>query len=205
MKIFLFSLGLFVLALANPLAIWHPEHAALAPLAGVVGGRDIRNGERSDDSLIQVVRAVDNDIKRNSQEDLEARQIGDAIGIAADIADLITAIINAANEDDTKRSTFTQDTVAQSQKKWPSYNWVICHVQYSYDFQGNQNTDWGKSHSELPLSWFGMTIGYDLFWFKSGTFTRLGDGGYINWAYYGTVTSRENDGSIVHFAVPSGH
>ena len=36
MRIFLFSLGLFVLALANPLVIWHPEHAVLEPLPGVV-------------------------------------------------------------------------------------------------------------------------------------------------------------------------
>ncbi|KIJ90964.1 hypothetical protein K443DRAFT_14790 [Laccaria amethystina LaAM-08-1] len=211
MKIVILSLGLFVFALANPLVIRHPEHAALAPLAGVVGGREIRNGDmtqRSDNSLIQVVRAVDNNIKQNSQEGLEARQIEELIGAAIDllpyVIDFFEGLIDTANEDNSKRSNFTKDVVTQSHQKWPHYNWVICHVKYETAFDGKQNTDWGKTHQELPLSWFDMTIGYDLYWFKSGTFTRVGDGGYINWAYDGAVTSTENDGKIVHFAAHSG-
>lgn len=103
MKIFLSPLGLFVLVLANPLAIWHPVHAAFAPIAGVVGGRDIQNGDmtqRSDNSLSQVVRAIDNNIKRTPQEDVEARQIGEAIDIIDAVINLVNDIINIANEDD---------------------------------------------------------------------------------------------------------
>ena len=106
MKIFLFSLGLFVLVLANPLAIWHPVHAAFAPLAGVVDGRDIKNRDmtqRSGNSLGQVVRAIDSNIKRTPQEDLEARQIEDAIGILADVMDLVSDIIDITNEDNAVR------------------------------------------------------------------------------------------------------
>lgn len=41
MQFFLVFLGLFAIATAAPLAVRRVEHAALAPPAGVVGGRDI--------------------------------------------------------------------------------------------------------------------------------------------------------------------
>ena len=97
MKIFFSPLGLFVLVLANPLAIWHPVHAAFAPIAGVVGGRDIQNGgmtERSDNSLSQVGRAIDNNIKRTPQEG-----VAEAIDIVDAVINLVNDIINIANED----------------------------------------------------------------------------------------------------------
>ena len=84
--------------------------------------------------------------------------------------------------------------------QWPQYNWVICHTAYSIAFDGVDGTDYGHTHHELKIS-FGRTIGsvllmylqhyyflfshnllnrYDLYWAKSGTFYRYGDGGFIN-------------------------
>ena len=85
--------------------------------------------------------------------------------------------------------------------KYPEWNWVICHSPYSVGFDGVEGTDWGYTHHELGIS-FGRTIGsvlltlssiflfsfsshsllnrYDLYWAKSGTFYRYGDGGFIN-------------------------
>ena len=82
--------------------------------------------------------------------------------------------------------------------QWPHFNWVICHSPYSTAFDGVEDTDYGHTHHELKVS-FGRTIGsvlylqyfyiffshdflkrYDLYWARSGTFYRYGDGGFIN-------------------------
>jgi len=199
MKFSLIFLGLFAIATAAPLAIRRAEHAP----AGVVSGRDIQNGDmvrRSDNSLIQVVRANDDNIKRNLGENLETRQVEEAIEIVEAVVELVTGLIDAINEDNTKRGQFTIDTVTQSGEQWPGFNWVICHTDHTTAFDGTQGTDWGHTHHELDVT-FG-TIGFELYWFRSGTFTRNGDGGYLNWAYEGVVTGTENGGSVVHFARP---
>ena len=95
---------------------------------------------------------------------------------------------------------FTQTAIDDSIAKYPKFNWVICHSPYSTAFDGVEGTDWGHSHHELGIS-LGRTIGseflaylqyfsfhfshnlfyrYDLYWARSGTFYRYGDGGYIN-------------------------
>jgi hypothetical protein len=84
--------------------------------------------------------------------------------------------------------------------QWPHLNWVICHSPYSIAFDGVDGTDYGYTHHELKVA-FGRTIGsvlleylqyfcfhfshnllnrYDLYWAKSGTFYRDGDGGFVN-------------------------
>jgi len=101
MKFFLVFLGLFAVATAAPLAMRRAEHAALA-----VSGRDIQNGDmmrRSDNSLIQVVRANDDSIKRNLGEILETRQAQAAVEIVEAVVELVTGIIDMINEDNTVR------------------------------------------------------------------------------------------------------
>ena len=102
MKFSLVFLGLFAIATAAPLAIRRAEHAA----AGVVGGRDIQNGDmvrRSNNSSIQVVRANNDSIKRNLGENMETRQVEEAIEIVGAVVDLVTGIIDMVNEDNTVR------------------------------------------------------------------------------------------------------
>ena len=102
MKFSLVFLGLFAIATAAPLAIRRAEHAA----AAVVGGRDIQNGDmvrRSDNSSIQVVRANNDSIKRNLGENMETRQVEEAIEIVGAVVDLVTGIIDMVNEDNTVR------------------------------------------------------------------------------------------------------
>jgi len=136
-----------------------------------------------------------------SEKFLETRQLQAAVEIVEAVVDLVEGIIDMINEDNTKRDQFTVDTVTQSGQQWPGFNWVICHTDHTTAFDGTQGTDWGHTHHELDIS-LGRTIGYELYWFRSGTFTRNGDGGYLNWAYEGVVTGTENGGSVVHFAAP---
>ena len=110
-KFSLVFLGLFAIATAAPLAIRRAEHTT----AGVVGGRDIQNGDmvrRSDNSPIHVVPAHDDSIKRNLGENLETRQNAvpvpvDPFDILKDIAELVGAIIAAINEDNTVQQLCT--------------------------------------------------------------------------------------------------
>ena len=62
---------------------------------------------------------------------------------------------------------------------------------------------------------------YDLYWARSGTFYRYGDGGFINvripsfksvtqqrfystqWAYNGNILGTDDDGATVHFGTIS--
>jgi hypothetical protein len=102
MKFSLVFLGLFAVATAAPLAIRRAEHAP----SGVVGGRDIQNGDmvrRNDNSSIQVVRANDDSIKRNLAENLETRQVQAAVEIVEAVVDLVTGLIDMVNEDNTVR------------------------------------------------------------------------------------------------------
>jgi len=103
MKFSLLFLGLFAVTTAAPLAIRRAEHAP----AGVVAGRDIQNGDmvrRSDNSLVQFVRANDDSIKRNVGEHLKTRGAalvaGEILGL---VADVVGAIIEEINEDNTVR------------------------------------------------------------------------------------------------------
>jgi len=114
------------------------------------------------------------------------------------IVDIIKGKINA---DKQKRSKWTLDMVSQFRQKYPHYNFVVCHVKHKYNFKGARGKDWGHSHQELKVS-FGKTVGYEIYWFKEGTFKRQGDGGWLNWAYSGKVVSAKQKNSFITFAKP---
>jgi hypothetical protein len=119
--------------------------------------------------------------------------------VAGIVQGLIQGITSSLDDDDQRRSAFTQSTVAEGKRQFPQFNWVICHPRHSTDFFGVQGEDWGHSHEELPVT-FG-TIGYDIFWCKAGTFANHGDGGFINWAFLGFY-DRSPDGSVLNFTTP---
>ena len=214
MKFSLVFLGLFAIAAAAPLAIRRAEHAT----AGVVGGRDIQNGDmvrRSDNSPIHVVRANDDSIKQNLGENLETRQVEEVIEMVAAIVDLVDTIIDDINKDNTVRQCTTfiksdyliehsfsyvinspstrspsryrniQASTGSSAtlitqllsmaSRTPTGATVIMNLASSSD-------QWGQSFviNKLKLSFLiFLNTRYDLYWFKSGTFTRKGDGGLI--------------------------
>ncbi|RXW11247.1 hypothetical protein EST38_g9660 [Candolleomyces aberdarensis] len=133
--------------------------------------------------------------------DLDARQ-GPAIAariVAQGIISLVENILQRIEDDKGARSEYTQDFIELAIAQYPNYNWVICHTKHSTAFDGAQGEDWDHDHQEFPV--FLGTIGYEIYWFRSGTFVREGDGGFLNWAYGGNVLDRtDNSGSsIVRF------
>ncbi|KAF6742448.1 hypothetical protein DFP72DRAFT_938164 [Ephemerocybe angulata] len=127
---------------------------------------------------------------------LESRQ---AAIILLALANAVLAIMHNLTKDDEGRRKFTQQTVQEGRKTWPEYNWVICHPKHTTKFDGTEGAEWGHLHHEYDLI-IGGTIGYDIYWFTSGKFERDGDGGFLNWAYFGDVISTSNNGATVEFA-----
>ncbi|KAJ3524998.1 hypothetical protein NMY22_g10761 [Coprinellus aureogranulatus] len=121
------------------------------------------------------------------------------VHIAKSAAEFIDTILEQVNQDNEGRSGFTQRAVRRCREKWPKYNWVICHTDHSTHFDGKQGKEWGHFHREYDIQ-IGGTIGYEVYWFESGKFVRHGDGGYLNWAYFGNVKSVSDDGATVVFS-----
>jgi len=138
--------------------------------------------------------------------ELEARGGGGGAGSIVEVVeDVVKMIINVVGTikadiaaDKAARSGFTQDAVGRMYKKNPKFTYFICCSKHTTAFTGKQGVDWGHSHEEFKVH-FGKTVGYEIYWAKSGKFTRIGDGGYLNWAYIGNVKSRSSDGKVVTF------
>ncbi|RXW19741.1 hypothetical protein EST38_g6103 [Candolleomyces aberdarensis] len=114
--------------------------------------------------------------------------------IVQGIVHLVEYVLGRIADDKGARSDYTRDFVVNAAKEYPGWNWVICHVEHTTQFDGVQGDDWGHDHVEFPV--FLGSIGYEIYWFKSGTFVRGGDGGWLNWAYIGNIISRvDADGS----------
>jgi len=124
--------------------------------------------------------------------------VGEIMDVGKMIIDVVGSIKAGIAADKKARSTFTQDLVNQMNSKNPKLNYVVCHTKHKAAFDGQQGKDWGHSHQEFDIK-VGGTIGYEIYWAKSGKFTRQGDGGYLNWAYQGNVKSKSKDGKELVF------
>ncbi|KAJ8483347.1 hypothetical protein ONZ45_g14626 [Pleurotus djamor] len=115
---------------------------------------------------------------------------------------IIKAVQSHINSDKAARSQFTQDLVSKMRHEYPSFNWVICHTKHTYKFDGRRGVDWDHKHQEFELGSLFGTTGYEIYNFKGGEFTRQGDGGYLNWAYYGNVLKSDQGGKHLVFSAP---
>ncbi|RDB14946.1 hypothetical protein Hypma_016156 [Hypsizygus marmoreus] len=130
--------------------------------------------------------------------ELEPRFVQAVVQVAKLIFNVVGRIKAGIKEDKNKRSGFTQDLVGQLNAKDPKLNYVICHTKHTTAFDGVSGKDWGHSHQEFDVK-IGGTVGYEIYWAKSGKFTRKGDGGFLNWAYIGNIKSKSSDGKVITF------
>jgi hypothetical protein len=78
--------------------------------------------------------------------------------------------------------------IRQLTLEYPDKNVIIYHNQDStVDFQGESH-----NHFELDIGVLGFTKGYETYVFDSGTFTRAGEGGFINWSFAGNFVQNDN-------------
>jgi hypothetical protein len=97
----------------------------------------------------------------------------------------------ADKEHNDKKSAFVRYVIDDCKKNYPSYNVVVCRVRHSTQ---------GKSiHRHVELSAPVGTVGFDIHYVHANDrfkFTRHGDGGWINWGFYGKWV--RNDNVITH-------
>ncbi|PFH46858.1 hypothetical protein AMATHDRAFT_68961 [Amanita thiersii Skay4041] len=132
--------------------------------------------------------------------ELEERMnpIGAVVEIGKGIAKIVNLIKGGIAKDKAERGRFTIHVVDQLKAKNPHLNYVVCHTKHTYKWDGQRGKDWDHSHQEFDVK-IGGTIGYEIYWAKSGSFTRIGDGGFLNWAYWGNVKSKSKDGKTIVF------
>ncbi|KAG5634914.1 hypothetical protein H0H81_000347 [Sphagnurus paluster] len=113
-----------------------------------------------------------------------------AIALAITIAQTLWNIFRSWDDKD-GRSQWTQDLVRQSFQRNPQFNYVVVHTRHSINFNGVRDVDWSVERYNYSLR-IG-SVPYDLYVFRSGTFSLLGDGGFLNWAFTGRVVSQDPD------------
>jgi hypothetical protein len=114
------------------------------------------------------------------------------VGVAA-IA-VAVVIVAAISADDDKRAKFTLQFVTAASKKFPNHNVVICHTNHTVTPNENAPGTYVR-HKHIELGMTVGTCGYDAYFSPMGKpfkFVNQGDGGYINWAYYGQFTRDGN-------------
>ena len=114
------------------------------------------------------------------------------VGVAAIAAAVV--IMAAISADDDKRGKFTLQFVTSSSKKFPQWNVVICHPGQKVTPDQNAPNSYVR-HRHIELGMSVGTCGYDVYYSPMGKpfqFVNQGDGGYINWAYYGQFTRNGN-------------
>ncbi|KJA26499.1 hypothetical protein HYPSUDRAFT_36205 [Hypholoma sublateritium FD-334 SS-4] len=129
-------------------------------------------------------------------EEIEGRKFYDNVGarLADGLEKVIDAVQNRIAKDKEMRGRYTSGLVARLYNKYRKFNFVVCHTDHKTEFRGRN----GHIHHEVNVG-FGKTVGFEIYWFKEGTFHRYGDGGYLNWAYYGNVLRTSNEGKDVVF------
>lgn len=172
-----------------------------AAYAAAMGGDslEVRDIMPEDELHDLAMRQLEDELDGRDITELEPRAVAQVARVVAKGIEAIVKVIKGRIEHDkAERGKFTSHFIGESMKKYPQWNWVICHTRHTTKFEGQKGKDWGHRHQEFPVS-FGKTIGYEIYWFKKGTFERHGDGGYLNWAFGGRVKSRTNNGATVTF------
>ncbi|KAF6752598.1 ectomycorrhiza-regulated small secreted protein [Ephemerocybe angulata] len=152
--------------------------------AAVIGDLvDVR--EYFSDAEVEELALRSMGLEERSISELQPRAIGAAVRIVAKGIEAIVKLIKGRIEHDkTERGKFTLHFVQEAHRKNPKFNWLIVHTAHTKDFVGKEGVGWGHRHQEFPVS-FSKTIGYEIYYFKKGSFDLKGDGGYLNWAFSG--------------------
>jgi len=142
------------------------------------------------------------DVSDGTAELDERNVIGAVVQVGKMIAEVVSKIKEAIAADKENRSKWTFKLVEDMYNKDHSFNYIVCHTKHRTNFWGVQGKDWYHRHEELPMGLFKKTTGFEIYGCKNGTFTREGDGGYLNWAYKGLVKETKDGGKTVIFNHP---
>ncbi|KAM6503838.1 hypothetical protein JOM56_000781 [Amanita muscaria] len=111
----------------------------------------------------------------------------------------INPIIKAAVGASHKRNAeYTKNFIEGMWNNNKNFNYVLCNPAHIAAFDGEEGTDWAAGY---PPS-FNNRV-YHLLIGGSGTFTRQGKGGYVNWAWKGSVQKGQDlHSNVIKFVKP---
>lgn len=115
--------------------------------------------------------------------------LGLAVGALALAAGIVMWIVDQNWSNHQRRSEFTQTIVRRLRQNNPSFNYVICSTRHEIRPQGQARADFAQETVSLPVWWGFGSVSYTVYSFRAGIFRLVGDGGYLNWAYFGNVAS----------------
>ncbi|KAM6493487.1 hypothetical protein JOM56_011621 [Amanita muscaria] len=97
-----------------------------------------------------------------------------------------------------KNAEFTKNLLAGLWNNNKNYNYVISRPELVTALDGKEKDDWDQ---EWILGF--NVVNYHLFITGAGTVTRKGKGGYVNWAWRGSVQKGQDlHSNVVHFVKP---
>ncbi|KAF6759307.1 ectomycorrhiza-regulated small secreted protein [Ephemerocybe angulata] len=137
-------------------------------------------------------------LEARSNKDVRSLQARQASNIEGDVNNILNLVRSQVGSGNQGRIDFTQRVVREGSSRFPQYNWVIVHTAHLTRFDGASGRNWNHWHYEFDIN-PGGTIRYELYWFESGTFELQGDGGFINWAWTGQVSSISPSGRVITF------
>ncbi|PPR05803.1 hypothetical protein CVT26_010153 [Gymnopilus dilepis] len=199
--IFVLSLFLAVLSLPFPLN----DEKGLAPRSTSLALRETFDERGLDENDPIIARYFDGSVWEISEREfeeasIETRGLGVVVKLVAKgITALVDLIKGKIEKDKEYRSQWTSKMIGELRAKYPKFNFVICHTEHR--FTPKPNTRNGHFHREINVS-FGKTIGYEIYWFQEGHFQRIGDGGWLNWAYAGVIRKKSDGGKTLDFGRP---
>ncbi|KIL63661.1 hypothetical protein M378DRAFT_11943 [Amanita muscaria Koide BX008] len=148
--------------------------------------------------------------KRLNERNIDKRQLSDTM---FNIVNAITVFADEYNHyHGYSRAEFTQNVVQAIYNYYPHFNYIICHdaVEHDSNFPGPVGVnayDVQVTYDKAPTPFNNPPV-FDIVIGTNGTFTRFGDGGYINWAYIGNVIDAQDvthpyDARVVTFGTPN--
>jgi len=155
--------------------------------------RDLADLDERDSLDDFVTRALLDELDRRDfdGEGIEKRQAQLIAKAGEMIWKLVSSIRGQLDKEKEARGKYTSTLAGKLCAAKPQYNWMIIH-NGDVHFDGVRGKDWGHMHKEFPLSFLHRTMGYEVFYGKSGKVVRKGDGGWLNWGFCGHFT-RTND------------
>ncbi|KAJ7523640.1 hypothetical protein O6H91_18G056500 [Diphasiastrum complanatum] len=112
------------------------------------------------------------------------------VNLNVDVNRACESLGRQVNDQTIGRERATQLISEHFRHAFPKYNVMVVHSQHLTSFEDSVHT-----HIEIKTSFFGTT-GFEVYIFKRGFFTLLGDGGFQNWCFSGNF---KRDGSKVTF------
>jgi len=124
------------------------------------------------------------------KNDVDPGAVIGAISLFIDIAEKVWNFFSNL-DDKAGRSAWTPKLVQDAYAQNSNFNYVVCDSKHNIKFDGVQDKDWSVRTYNYKLK-IG-SIPYKLYAFRSGVFSLLGDGGYLNWSFIGRVVSQDPD------------